>query len=625
MAKISGEEFMIQAMFLNQLVSVATKNDPEIELRFILRQYNKRLKMDQLKEIIEIAQENSQSATMKLIDFADSVEKYFRPQSTLNSGAICFNNIINEHIQKLQNNLFSLNQNYEQDLVNSAINYINLRIDAFLYHFWIFDSTVNFTYRMIGLIRLYCPTSNNYITTVELKKFTSTNGLSVRYLFGKQVDINPNGTFTTTDIQPVNVQQLAMQQIINNINTFPVRLICSLPALCIKEWENIYTAVGRTNYYGQFVPEVISEYYQQNNDQTVGSASGYWFANRIIVSPNLYVQLVGGQDLYDGQNENGANYLVNMSSAIKQIDLEVWFYQTKHDNESLEVDLPIFCPYIRIFLEQPQMLIICVSNQLQGITMQSVGGNGFSNVCFKQNLIDAPVLWGQNMMSQQCLVGQNKTLQFIDTVDSARTGFNRERTVNQRDETFEMFVNEIYKAQHHQAFKIQFNFGVTYEEYRHDQNDQVQIDYGYILPRDTRIQEHSPKVIQNQDVIEEYQQYIKAEIINMQNFTLYSTRQRYIAIYSMLFKTYNLQPQVVGASMKELIDLHCNGRKNVIYQNSGNNNNCYMEAIAKALHPDSKEKRYFPYEIISISKQLLVQVLELPFDSKSRKMTDLLK
>ncbi|KAA6336050.1 MAG: hypothetical protein EZS28_052909, partial [Streblomastix strix] len=121
--------------------------------------------------------------------------------------------------------------------------------------------------------------------------------------------------------------------------------------------------------------------------------------------------------------------------------------------------------------------------------------------------------------------------QFIDTVDSARRGFNRERTVNQRqDDTgddIEMFVNEIYDAQHHQAFKIQFNFGVIYEEYRHDQNDQVQVDYGYILPRDTCIQEHSPKVIQNQDDIEEYQQYIKAEIINMQNFTLDSTRQRY--------------------------------------------------------------------------------------------------
>ncbi|KAA6319295.1 MAG: hypothetical protein EZS28_054836, partial [Streblomastix strix] len=50
-----------------------------------------------------------------------------------------------------------------------------------------------------------------------------------------------------------------------------------------------------------------------------------------------------------------------------------------------------------------------------------------------------------------------------------------------------------------------------------------------------------------------------------------------------------------------------------------------MEAIAKALHPDSKEKRYRNESIISISRDYLVQVLELPFDSKSRKMTDLLK
>ncbi|KAA6383805.1 MAG: hypothetical protein EZS28_020668 [Streblomastix strix] len=125
-----------------------------------------------------------------------------------------------------------------------------------------------------------------------------------------------------------------------------------------------------------------------------------------------YVSLVDGQDLYDGQNEKGANYLVNLSSAIKQIDLEVWFYQTNHDNESLEVDLPIFSLYIGNFLEYPQMLIICVSNKIQGITLQSTGGNGFSNVCFKQKLVDAPVLWGQNMMSQQCLVGQNKLLVF---------------------------------------------------------------------------------------------------------------------------------------------------------------------------------------------------------------------
>ncbi|KAA6365565.1 MAG: hypothetical protein EZS28_038908, partial [Streblomastix strix] len=45
-------------------------------------------------------------------------------------------------------------------------------------------------------------------------------------------------------------------------------------------------------------------------------------------------------------------------------------------------------------------------------------------------------------------------------------------------------------------------FGVIYEEYKSDQNDQVYVNYGYILPRDTRIQEHAPKVTQSEDDIE---------------------------------------------------------------------------------------------------------------------------
>ncbi|KAA6378313.1 MAG: hypothetical protein EZS28_026160, partial [Streblomastix strix] len=332
------------------------------------------------------------------------------------------------------------------------------------------------------------------------------------------------------------------------------------------EWQDIYTAVGRTNYYGQFIPQVVTEYCQQNNS--------YWFANRIIVSPNLYVQLVGGQDLYDGLNENSANQFINLASAIKQIDLEVWFYQTKHDNENLQEyrqqqeqqEANDFWTnyiieeqeYARRIMEEEQeanlqyKIIVQQNKEIKDKINQYTGKN------VNQIENDAGVILYFQPVNME---------QFIDTVDSARTGFNRERTVNQRDEQgqlsqlhynnviqslsdIEMFVNEIYESQHHQAFKIQFNFGVIYEEYRHDQNDQVQDDYGYILPRDTRIQEHSPKVIYNQDDIEENQQYIKAEIINMQNFTLDSTRQRYIAIYSMLIKTYNLQPQIVGAMPK---------------------------------------------------------------------------
>ncbi|KAA6369595.1 MAG: hypothetical protein EZS28_034878 [Streblomastix strix] len=39
-----------------------------------------------------------------------------------------------------------------------------------------------------------------------------------------------------------------------------VRIICSLPALTTQEWTNIYAAVGRAGFYGQFIAEVVSEW-----------------------------------------------------------------------------------------------------------------------------------------------------------------------------------------------------------------------------------------------------------------------------------------------------------------------------------------------------------------------------
>ncbi|KAA6376976.1 MAG: hypothetical protein EZS28_027498 [Streblomastix strix] len=49
-------------------LTFTTKADPEIQLRFLLRQFNRRLRMDQLKEIIKIAKEDSQQATLKLME-----------------------------------------------------------------------------------------------------------------------------------------------------------------------------------------------------------------------------------------------------------------------------------------------------------------------------------------------------------------------------------------------------------------------------------------------------------------------------------------------------------------------------------------------------------------------------
>ncbi|KAA6366266.1 MAG: hypothetical protein EZS28_038207 [Streblomastix strix] len=101
----------------------------------------------------------------------------------------------------------------------------------------------------------------------------ASNAISVRYLFEKRINISSAGTITTSDDQPIDVQQQTMQQIINNINTFPMHIICSLPALTTQEWADIYAAVGRTGFYGQFIAEVVSEWSQVEH---IGVASP-WF------------------------------------------------------------------------------------------------------------------------------------------------------------------------------------------------------------------------------------------------------------------------------------------------------------------------------------------------------------
>ncbi|KAA6358636.1 MAG: hypothetical protein EZS28_045837, partial [Streblomastix strix] len=184
---------------------------------------------------------------------------------------------------------------------------------------------------------------------------------------------------------------------------FPVvlshfKIISSIPGQNSNDWDIIYTAVNRLQYYGQYVPDVLTQFSTMNYQ---ASPQILWQPRRLTLSPNLFIQLTGTLDLYDGLSENAANTIVNNASSVKFIDLETWHYKTQYDSQSSLADTPNQCPFIGNFQQYPQMLIISVSNQLQGITLQGIGGQGFSNVCYKQNLIGAPVLWGQNMLSQE--------------------------------------------------------------------------------------------------------------------------------------------------------------------------------------------------------------------------------
>ncbi|KAA6369383.1 MAG: hypothetical protein EZS28_035090, partial [Streblomastix strix] len=230
-------------------------------------------------------------------------------------------------------------------------------------------------------------------------------------------------------------------------------------------------------------------------------------------------------------------------------------------------------------------------------------------------------------------------VKFIDGVRRARKGFQRKREIVDVDgvspiyydnyidslDAIDQHVEFVYREQGHKAFKILFNFGVIIEELEHDKNGQEIITYKYRLPREDTAQTHIPKNIQTNDDIEEYKQYIRAEIIEMQNFNLENTKQRYVSIYSMMIKVFKLQKTVVGTRMQELIQKHWDGLRQILFKNNGEYNLCYMEAIAKALHHDKQEKRYKSDSIISLAREYLFQVLDLPFKAKSREMTKYLK
>ncbi|KAA6399101.1 MAG: hypothetical protein EZS28_005376 [Streblomastix strix] len=150
---------------------------------------------------------------------------------------------------KLTNNTFKLNINNGSDICSSALNYINLMIEAFLYHNWIYDQDLTFAYRCLGLIRLYESTANNFITSCEAHAVGGEYPLKIRQNYGKQITL-VNGDIVVSDENPNNVQQLTMQQISNGSNTLPVRMLCSLAGLSVLQWKAIYQSIGLLTQYG---------------------------------------------------------------------------------------------------------------------------------------------------------------------------------------------------------------------------------------------------------------------------------------------------------------------------------------------------------------------------------------
>ncbi|KAA6379796.1 MAG: hypothetical protein EZS28_024675, partial [Streblomastix strix] len=194
----------------------------------------------------------------------------------------------------------------------------------------------------------------------------------------------------------------------------------------------------------------------------------------------------------------------------------------------------------------------------------------------------------------------NDEAKFIDGVRRARKGFQRKREIVDIDDKHVEFV---YSEQGHRAFKKLFNFGAIIEELEYNKKDKK---FSH-----TNIDSH--KKTQRRLM---YQRTYSSMMILKNISSISGLKQQ---------KLFKLQKSVVGTSMQELIQKHWQGHRQILYKNDGEYNLCYMEAIAKALHPDIDEKRYMPCSIISIAREYLVEVLDIPFKAKSREMTKYLK
>ncbi|KAA6389496.1 MAG: hypothetical protein EZS28_014976 [Streblomastix strix] len=344
----------------------------------------------------------------------------------------------------------------------------------------------------------------------------------------------------------------------------------------------------------------------------------------------------GALDLYDGLSENAANPIVNNDSSVKFIDLETWYYKTQYDSQSSLADTPIQCPFIGNFQQYPQMLIISVYNQLQGITLQGIGGQGFSNVCYKQNLIGAPVLWEREIRDQEF------NMEMMEQ-EQLQARFQRFES-----EDCDAFIERVYQHENGRLFKCGFDFGTViqrseviidpnyvgkdlvealypgrtrYKPYKttalSKYRTQIEVEQDSVsnklvtcrirLPNENHVQNNASNILYSRKSINEFKQYVRSSIIQMQERTeMIDTKELMVAIYSMEVISYRIP--FPGRNMEQLINIHKNKKNIIKYIHSDDDYNiCFWYNLTCITKPDSKGIEIDRHSRIAEGKRLLFE------------------
>ncbi|KAA6376393.1 MAG: hypothetical protein EZS28_028080 [Streblomastix strix] len=166
-------------------------------------------------------------------------------------------------------------------------------------------------------------------------------------------------------------------------------------------------------------------------------------------------------------------------------------------------------------------------------------------------------------------------------------------------------LRRVYELEKQRHFRIAFDFGFIAEIMNYTDDGELIIEYAAVLPRNNLSPLNIKSIIKSEQDIENYQKYLLAKVIDNQDFTLESTKKRYIAIFSMVIAVYRLPPG--GKACPELQKFV--KRKEIHYVDSPYQTNCVAEALSFFTMPDTKEKRYNNNERVAegVRLTLLIQ------------------
>ncbi|KAA6394305.1 MAG: hypothetical protein EZS28_010165 [Streblomastix strix] len=134
-----------------------------------------------------------------------------------------------------------------------------------------------------------------------------------------------------------------------------------------------------------------------------------------------------------------------------------------------------------------------------------------------------------------------------------------------------------------------------------------QVTYRIRLPDQNHVQNHAPTIFYSRKSINEFKQYVRSSIIQMQERTqMIDTKELTVVIYSMEVVSYRIP--FPGKNMEELIKIHKNKKNIIKYIHSDEDYNiCFWYNLTCLTMPDSKGIEIDRHSRIAEGKILLFE------------------